>query len=66
MIIYGSKRYQKIGPYWYNSARTLNTYVVRKRKTTGYIIITGSQFLQAEDFFLRTCLHEAVLNLPHK
>ena len=39
------------------------TYSGRKRKATGYVLITGSPYCYAEGLSqIRSCLHDAIIN----
>ena len=43
--------------------RIRRTYSGRKRKATGYVLITGSPYRDAEGSpQLRSCLHDAIIN----
>ena len=43
--------------------RIRRTYSGRKRKATGYVLITGSPYRDAEGLSqLRSCLHDAIIS----
>ena len=49
--------------YSIKDTRICQTYSGRKRKATGYVLITGSPYCDAEGYpQLRSCLHDAIVN----
>ena len=53
--------------YYIKDTRIHRTYSGRKRKATGYVLLTGSPYRDAEvSSQLRSCLHDAIINAYHR
>ena len=58
-----SNQYYVLKNYCIKDTRMRRTYSGRKRKATGYVLITGSPYRDAEGYpHHRSCLHDEIIN----